>query len=215
MKPPPEALLFDLGGVVFTLEWERMFASWSRRAGVPVAKLRARFCFDAPYERHERGEIDARAYFAALRQSLGIELTDAQFAEGWGAIFTAEIAETVALLRSLRGKLPLYAFSNSNPAHARVWRDRFAMGLSVFDRIFVSCELGARKPEREAFEAISRATGVPLERMLFFDDTPSNVDGALAAGLPAVLVQSPGDVAQALRRHGIMSAPANPFEEEE
>src|SRR5207245_9296491 len=102
-----------------------------------------------PDERHERGEIGEREYFAALRRSLAIDLTDAQLAEGWGAIFAGEIPETVELLRSIRGKLPLYAFSNSNLAHARVWRGRFAPELGVFDRIFVSCELGARQPERE------------------------------------------------------------------
>src|SRR5438874_938650 len=166
----PAVALFDLGGVVFTLDWDRMFACWSRLAGVPAAQLRAKFSFDAAYERHECGEIGERDYYAALRESLGIALTDEQFAEGWGAIFVDEIPETVGLLRSIRGKVPLYALSNSNAAHARVWRRRFAPALTVFDRIFVSCELGARKPERAAFEAISRETGVPLERILFFDD---------------------------------------------
>ena len=195
----PAVALFDLGGVVFTLDWDRMFACWSRHAGVPAKELRAKFSFDAPYERHERGEIDEREYFSALRHSLGIDLTDAQFAAGWSAIFVDEIVETVALLRTVRGNLPLYAFSNSNLAHARVWRERFAGALTVFDRIFVSCELGARKPERAAFEAIARETGVPLERILFFDDTRENVDGARAAGLQAMLVESPQDVRAALR----------------
>lgn len=193
------ALLVDLGGVVFTLDWERMFSHWARHARVPAAELRARFSFDAPYERHERGEIDEREYYAALRRSLGIDLDDAALAEGWGAIFADEIPETVALLRAARTKVPVYAFSNSNLAHARVWRERFASALTVFDRIFVSCELGARKPERAAFEAIARAIGVPLDRILFFDDTRENVEGARAAGLEAVLVTSPQDVRDALR----------------
>jgi len=149
----PEALLFDLGGVIFELDWERMFARWSRHAGVPASRLRERFAFDAAYERHERDEIAEHEYYASLRRSLGIDLTDAQFAEGWGAIFTVEIPQTVALLRTLRGKHPLYAFSNSNVAHASVWGARFAPALSVFDRVFVSCELGARKPERAASRA--------------------------------------------------------------
>ena len=199
----PRSLLFDLGGVIFTLDWQRMFDRWSRHSGVPAAQLRSKFRFDAPYERHERGEIGEREYYASLRASLGIDIADAQFAEGWGAIFADEISETVALLRTIRGDIPLYAFSNSNLAHARVWRERFASGLAVFDRVFVSCELGARKPERAAFEAIAAATGVPLARTLFFDDTRDNVEGARAAGLDAVLVKSAADVATALRDRGI------------
>ena len=169
----PEALLFDLGGVVFTLDWDRAFACWSRHAGVPAADIRARYRFDPPYERHERGEIAEAEYYASLRRSLGIDLTDAQFAEGWAAIFVDEIAETVELLRLVRSRVPLYAFSNSNPAHARVWR--------------------------AAFKAIARGIGVPPGRILFFDDTAENVAGARAAGMTAIQVRTPQDVARALR----------------
>jgi len=71
--------------------------------------------------------------------------------------------------------------------------------LPVFRKVFVSYELGARKPERAAFEAIARAIGVPLERILFFDDTAENVAGARAAGVAAIQVRGPQDVADALR----------------
>ena len=195
----PEAFLFDLGGVVFTLDWDRAFACWSRHSGVPVADIRARYRFDAPYERHERGEIGESEYCASLRRSLGIDLTDAQVAEGWGAIFADEIPQTVALLRAIGSKVPLYALSNSNPAHARMWRARFASALSVFRKVFVSFELGARKPERAAFAAIAREIGLPLESILFFDDTAENVAGARAAGVDAIQVCGPQDVARALR----------------
>ena len=43
---------------------------------------------------------------------------------------------------------------------------------------------------------------MPLDRILFFDDTRANVEGALAIGMPAVLVRSPADVAEALAALG-------------
>jgi glucose-1-phosphatase len=70
----PDALLFDLGGVVFGIDFERTFAVWAERAGVEVATVRDRFKMDRAYERHERGEIDEKEYFAALRSSLGLSL---------------------------------------------------------------------------------------------------------------------------------------------
>ena len=42
--------------------------------------------------------------------------------------------------------------------------------------------MGLRKPEAEAFAAIANDVGVPLERILFFDDTEQNVAGARAVG---------------------------------
>src|SRR5207237_8871068 len=96
------------------------------------------------------------------------------------------------------GRIPQYAFSNTNRTHLDYWRPLYAKALSRLDGVFTSCELGVRKPERAAFERVAREIRVPLERILFFDDTESNVIGARAAGMKAVLVRSPADVAQAV-----------------
>lgn len=195
------ALLFDLGGVIMGIDWDRAFERWARASGEEPGTIRDRYRFDdAAYERHERGEIEERDYYAALRQSLGIDIADDEFRAGWNAIFTGDIVENVELLRRIEGRIPLYAFSNSNATHHGVWGKRFEGALRPFRKVFVSSELGVRKPDREAFQRISREIGVPLAEILFFDDTLANVEGARAAGLQAVHVKSPQDVEDALRQ---------------
>lgn len=196
---PADALLFDLGGVVMGLDWEPMFRHWGQAGGVEPATLRERYGFDEHYERHERGEIDELAYFASLRKSLGVDIGDDDFRAGWGAIFTQPVQETVTLLERLRERVPLYAFSNTNAAHHAVWGPRFEAALRNFRRVFVSSQMGLRKPERASFDYISREIGVPNERILFFDDTLVNVEGARDAGLKAVHVRGPDDVERAVR----------------
>ena len=196
---PADALLFDLGGVLLGLDWDRAFGHWARHAATDAAALRSRYAFDAAYERHERGEIGEAEYYASLRRSLGIDIPDDEFRAGWGAIFTGEVAETTARLDRLHGLVPLYLFSNTNAAHHRVWGAMMQRTLARFDRVFVSSELGLRKPDRAAFDRIAREIGVPHPRILFFDDTPSNVEGARAAGLQAVHVRTPDDVREAVR----------------
>jgi len=196
---PADALLFDLGGVVMGLDWDRAFQRWGRASHVPPEALAALYSFDEPYERHERGEIGEADYYAALRESLRIDIGDDDFRAGWGAIFTEPVHETVALLEKLRDRVPLYAFSNSNAAHQAVWGRKFAGALANFRRVFVSSEMGLRKPERESFDHIARAIGVAPSRILFFDDTLANVEGAKRAGLQAVHVSGPDDVRDAVR----------------
>jgi putative hydrolase of the HAD superfamily len=195
-----EALLFDLGGVVMVLDWDRAFSSWARDSGESLENLRKRHKFDRAYQRHERGEIGESEYYASLRDALGVDLDDEQLAAGWCAIFAGEIPETVELLRELKDRVALYALSNTNPEHQRVWSKQLEEALRCFRKVFVSFELGARKPEREAFEMISREIGVSPGRILFFDDTLANVEGARRAGLQAIHVKSPQDVADAVRR---------------
>ena len=195
-----DALLFDLGGVLIRLDWDAVFAHWARCSGADPAALRRRFAFDEAYERYERGEIDAARYFEALRSTLGIELDDAQLEAGWNALFAGEVAETARLVAQAAARIPVHLFSNTNAAHHAAWSRDYARALRPFRRRFVSSEMGLRKPDRAAFEHVARELGIPPGRILFFDDTEANVAGARAAGLQAVHVRSPEDVARALDR---------------
>lgn len=198
MTKPADALLFDLGGVVMGLDWDPMFRRWARACGASPDELRRLWVPDEAYERHERGEIGELEYFDCLRRSFGVDIDEQSFREGWGAIFTEPVHETVALLGRLKDRVPLYAFSNTNAAHQAVWSVKFADVLANFRRVFTSSEMGLRKPERAAFDHIAREIGVPNERILFFDDTPANVEGARRAGLQAVHVGRPEDVRDAV-----------------
>ena len=194
MKKITKALLFDLGGVVLDISFEKALERWSHHAGVSPDTLAARFTPDAAYEQHERGEIEAGAYFASLRSAFGVTLSDEQFTDGWNAIFLGEVSETVDLLKRLKDKIPLYAFSNTNAVHKLFWSQRYSSALAYFERVFVSSDMGKRKPERESYLYVAAEMGVKLEEILFFDDTEANVLAARALAMQAVLVTSPDDV---------------------
>ena len=197
------ALLFDLGGVVLEFDFKRAFRVWADRACCDPAELERRFSFDEAYEQHERGELDAAGYFAALRRSLGLTLSDEEIVSGWNDIYLAPVPGMSALLSAASQRFSLYAFTNSNPTHKSAWASRFADELSVFRSIFVSSDLGLRKPDPEAFTAVAGRIGFQVSELLFFDDTPENVDGARTVGIRAVLVESSADVREALLRLGI------------
>ena len=195
---PVNALLFDLGGVVIDIDFNRVFTHWAHAAAVPAAVLKSRFSFDAAYEAHETGQISGREYFDTLRKTLGIELTDEQFTDGWNQVFVGEMPGVNGLLQQAKQLLPLYAFTNSNNIHQEVWEKKFAGILSHFTKVFNSSGIGARKPETEAFRIVADAMGVDVGDILFFDDGIENVEGARRAGLMAVYVKSTTDVARSL-----------------
>jgi HAD superfamily hydrolase (TIGR01509 family) len=199
---PVRALLFDLGGVVIRVDFGRVLRAWARSAGCDPAGLRERFTFDEAYQRHERGELDAAGYFAALRRTLGLRLSDEDFTAGWNDLYAGAVPGVAAMLAAASEHLPLYAFTNSNPTHQREWTAQYAEELSGFRDIYVSSELGLRKPDHAAFTAVAGRTGFRPAEILFFDDTAENVTGAQAAGLQAVLVRSSNDIRSALQHLG-------------
>jgi putative hydrolase of the HAD superfamily len=200
------ALLFDIGRVVIDFDIERTLAAWAGHAGCAPADLVARFVRDDTFWRYETGAISDDEFFAILRTSLGIEISDAQLLDGWNATFIGEMPGIAPLLAQAAERLPLYAFSNTNRAHVAHFSQHYAEVLGHFRKIFLSSTIGLRKPHAEAYDHVVKAIGVPAECIVFFDDLAENIEGARACGLTAVHVTSSDDVADALAALGLIAS---------
>jgi putative hydrolase of the HAD superfamily len=209
MTPPllapgsADALLFDLGRVVIDIDFGKALACWAGHAGCAPADLAARFVREEDYRQHEVGGIEDADYFESLRASLGIGISDAQFLEGWNAIFAGEMPGIAPLLKRAAMRVPLYAFSNTNRPHVEHFSKAYADVLGHFRELFLSSTIGLRKPDAAAYDHVVKAIGVPASRIVFFDDLAENIEGARMRGLTAVHVTSPHDVATALAALGI------------
>jgi len=198
-----DALLFDIGRVVINIDFGKALACWAAHAGCAATDLAARFVPDESYRHHETGRLSDAEYFAALRTSLGIGISDVQFLEGWNAIFAGEMPDIASQLARARRHLPLYAFSNTNRPHVEYFSSAYADVLSHFREVFLSSSIGLRKPDAAAYDHVVKAIGVPASRIVFFDDVAENVEGARAVGIHAVQVKSSADIAGALSALGI------------
>ena len=196
--PIYSAIVYDFGTVIVEIDFGRVLRRWAEHAKTDPQWLFDRFHHGAAYQAHERGEISAAEYFESLRHE-GLVMSDEQFTDGWNAVFGEEIAPTVALVKRLAPRVPQYLFSNTNRAHHAYFAARYPEALAPFRRQFLSYQMRLRKPERAAFDYVAREIGLETSRILFLDDLEQNVEGARAAGMGAVLVRTPDDVARALK----------------
>ena len=208
VKTPVHALLFDLGGVIVDIDLQQVLQTWAAYSTLSLDEIRAAFTHDAPYQQFERGEIPAAAFYDHVALTLRLSASHAQIEAGWNAIFKGEITATVQRLKALRtrhgSRLPLYGFSNTNAVHQQAWPTTCPNVNTLFERLFTSHTLGLRKPEPAAYHQVVQHIGLPASTVLFFDDSPTNVDAAWAAGLQAVHVHGPADVAHALQQAGLL-----------
>ena len=101
------------------------------------------------------------------------------------------------LLKSAAFHFPLYAFSNTNEIHRQHMFAHFGDIFKNFTKIFISSEMGVRKPDPESFDYVLKDLKRQPHEILFFDDTQENVDGAKACGLQAIRVKSIKDIIDA------------------
>lgn len=193
------ALLFDLGGVVLEVDFEKVFEHWARTNNLAIEQIKQRFAMDEAYQLHEKGLISGSQFFAHLRSTLNLTADDVALTAGWNAIFGSEINLALDAIDQVRDRYRCYGFTNTNAIHQEYWEREHPRIRQSFDHLFVSSEMGLRKPDLLAFEHILKETSTKAEAMLFFDDTNENVEGALSAGLQAIQVNSAADVVDALR----------------
>jgi len=200
----PKLAILDLGNVVFRVDWQPMFDIWSNATGVPIDDLKKRFLFDESYEDFERGHLSAREFHQGLCNMLSTQLTYSEFECGWNAIYQ-ELFDGIALtLEQLRYEVRTVAFTNTNEVHYRVWSERYRDALANFEHVFVSSEMGVRKPEAESFEHVLSYCSVQPIDAVFFDDSLSNVEAAMALGIRSILVDSPNSLLTGLSDFGLI-----------
>ena len=194
------ALLFDLGGVVIEISFDRVFDSWSKHSSLNPEQIRDIFYFDEPYQQHERGEIEPEIYYEHIRSSLNLTATNKQIELGWNKIFSGEIDPVVKQIKEIKNKIPCYAFTNTNRAHQNAWEICCPSIPLLFKRVFSSWKLGFRKPDPAAFRAVLDSMQVNGKEVIFFDDTEENITAAESLGLQAQLVKSSCDITNILSR---------------
>lgn len=94
--------------------------------------------------------------------------------------------DTYFVLDSLKSKYKLFLLSNISTPYKEAF---YNLKLDqYFDDVFFSCDIGYRKPKKEAFEYVMQKTGFKSNQMLMIGDSiTSDLKGATDAGIPAIL----------------------------
>jgi putative hydrolase of the HAD superfamily len=209
---PPKAIGFDLFNTLMTVHPDAMQQAHElqlrvlHEEGLPVkeadfgkAYLEAAVKFIKAAHKDGR-ETHNRFWVAQALETLGYGLSpeDPRIARAVEAYFSAFypncrlIPGTMELLGELAERYPLGMVTNftDGPAARKIID---LLGLNPFFRhVFVSGELGYRKPHPSLFERLVRALGVSAEEVLFVgDDLETDVRGARDAGLQACRPDAP------------------------
>jgi len=188
MKSNIKAILFDLGGVLYQIDYARMESAF--RALNPHLEVSI-FSPDSQVEitfLYERGEISTDTFLRQLQRYFP-DATPQQLADAWNSLLVGLYSHSVPLLESLSNQVPLFLLSNINELHYQRAYEAIERIKPYFEECFFSFLIGHRKPERSAFAYVLNRIGMSPEAILFLDDSWKNVQVAQEMGFSAVQVQ--------------------------
>ena len=181
--------IFDLGNVIVDIDFNRVLGVWSDYSRVPLAELQKSFTMGEAFHQHERGEISDEAFAQRLCEEMALPLSFEQFSAGWQAVFVALRPEVIAIMHTLREKgHRVVVLSNTNRLHTTYWPEQYPEIRAAADHIYLSQEMGARKPEPAIYQRVLEAEDFPASEAVFFDDNADNIEGAQRSGITSILV---------------------------
>lgn len=193
-------IIFDLGGIFLNIDYPATEKAFIELGVTNFHELFAQNHANDLFEQLETGKIQPEAFYAAFRETTGLQVTDAQIRGAWNAMLLDFPPDRLEWLGAIGKKYNVFLYSNTNQIHYDAFIDTFRKqtGLKEFNDYFVkahySHELGLRKPYPESFRALLQLHGLNAAETLFIDDTLKNIEGARQAGLQTIHLAPPRTV---------------------
>ncbi len=179
-----KVLLFDLGNVLVDFDPD------------PAMKRIAGFCSKSPGEilnllsssgavnSFEKGELSAPDFYKRVKEILGLNLGYDSFVSIWNEVFffSSKNRSVYHIANKLKQNYRIALLSNTNILHYRYIDENFPV-LGIFDKKFLSFEIGAIKPERLIYEKVINLLGVLPKDIFYIDDRPDLVKEASRLGI--------------------------------
>ena len=205
MPVPVSLVVFDMDGVLATLDRPKRNRWLSEATGRPPGHFDATIWHSDFEPSAETGAYpDPADYLAEFNRRSGCSLTREVWIEARRQAMTP-MPGTLALVRELQRRVEVALLTNNGSLLKAGLPELFPEAWALFgDRAHVSCEFGARKPERTVFERLLVRYGMKPCAALLVDDDPANVEGARRAGLQAHRFTDPAALRKELRRRGLV-----------
>ncbi|MBO5107886.1 MAG: HAD family phosphatase [Bacteroidales bacterium] len=194
-----KAIIFDMGGVIVDLDIEDCKRAFKEYLGYYRIDELIDPCHQKGiYGDLEEGKISGDEFRRIVLQDSDPGALAENVDKAMWHILTGISPYKVEMLKRLSESYDLYLLSNNNPVclprAKAIFEDAGIPLEKIFRKCFYSFEMKALKPSETFYKAVVREIGIPAEQMFFIDDSQKNVDGAIAAGLPAVYYEPGTDL---------------------
>lgn len=187
MNYPIKNIIFDLGGVIINL---------NQQLTVNAFKILFKDQFEVLYQdleknnwlnRFEIGEFSEKEFFNFFKKYKNV--SDTVLQNAWNAMLLDIPNARLELIKHYSKKYNVYLLSNTNIAHYSYidnYVSRNFNGLKfniLFKQVYLSHEIGFRKPSKSIFEYVLSDSGINPNETLFIDDTIDHIKTAKTLGI--------------------------------
>ena len=182
-----KTIIFDLGAVILNINYQNTIDEFTKLGVKNAATFYSKKVQADLFNQIETGEISSNEFLKALQK----ETTNAnikQVERVWNAMLLDLPEERLQLIKKLKNNHTIYLLSNTNAIHIHEFKKQLGSTkwlsfCKLFDKMYLSYELGLRKPDVKIFKYILREQKLKAEEVFFIDDSPQHIASAKKIGL--------------------------------
>jgi putative hydrolase of the HAD superfamily len=195
-------IIFDFGGVLIDIDFQLSIDAYVKLGSPGFEKNYCKASQSSLFDDLDTGRITPDEFLSQLKSMFPPQVTNQQLIDAWNAIIIGTPEHHIRLLEQLAKNYRIFLLSNTNLIHyyeytAEIKRKYGYNGIEpLFEKAYLSFNIGMRKPDMEIFEYAINDSGVLPSETIFIDDSLHNIEPARKAGLRPIHLADGKDVTE-------------------
>ena len=182
-----KTIIFDLGAVILNINYQNTIDEFTKLGVNNAATLYSKKVQTNLFNQIETGMISSDEFLKALQKETKNANIN-QVEKAWNAMLLDLPEERIQLIEKLKNNYSIYLLSNTNAIHIdaikkQLGKRKWLAFCKLFDKMYLSHELGLRKPDVKIFEYILKEQKIKAEEVFFIDDSPQHIASAKKLGI--------------------------------
>jgi glucose-1-phosphatase len=182
-----KAIIFDLGAVILNINYQNTIDKFTKLGVNNAATFYSKKVQTNLFNQIETGMISSNEFLKALQKETKNANIN-QVEKAWNAMLLDLPDERIQLIEKLKNNYSIYLLSNTNAIHIdaikkQLGKRKWLAFCKLFDKMYLSHELGLRKPDVKIFEYILNEQKLKAEEVFFIDDSPQHIASAKKIGI--------------------------------
>ena len=182
-----KTIIFDLGAVILNINYENTIDEFTKLGVKNAETFYSKKVQTELFNKIETGNISNNEFLRELqKETKNAKIKQVKIA--WNAMLLDLPKERLQLIKKLKDNHTIYLLSNTNSIHINAFKEelgnkKWLEFCELFDKMYLSHELGLRKPDAKIFEYILNEQKLKAEEVFFIDDSPQHIASAKKLGI--------------------------------
>ena len=184
-----DAIIFDLGGVILNIDYQLPVKAFKKLGIENFNELFSQVTQSNLFNDYETGNITSEDFIKEIKKQLPEDTSEEAIINAWNSILLDLPEERLFSLEKAAENHRIFLLSNTNALHIDSFNQYLLNNLQLpslepfFETLYLSYEVGLRKPDLRIFEYVLQDAGLAPERTLFIDDSIQHIQAASELGI--------------------------------